>query len=320
MSTTTGHLHRRREVMSVGVTDHEIRRRCAGGGWHRVRRGAYAESSVLDGLDVVARHRLAVAALLPEMACDAVVSHQSAAVVLGAPMAPALLDRVHVTRDRRHGGRIKPNLQVHCAPVEFVAEREAVLVTTPARTVVDLARTVAFEPAVVVGDALCRDFGVTAAALAGELEAARGRRGIDAARRVIDFLDPRSRGVEHSRIRVLLSRLGLPPTAAGGLVHSAEGKVLGSVDLYLEHTGVVLTVGDSGADYRGIGPAPAEAALRRYGFRPVRVSWRELATGTTAHRLHAAVRQARAAPPRGFVRPAPLFTAQPLPLRPLREL
>ena len=305
----------------MGVTDHEIRRRCTGGSWHRVRRGAYAESSVLAGLDTVARHRLSIAALLPDMACDAVVSHQSAAVVLGAPMAPALLDRVHVTRNRRHGGRIKANLQVHCAPVDLVAERDTVLVTTPARTIVDLARTVAFEPAVVVGDALCRDFGVTVAALAAELEAARGRRGIDAARRVIDFLDPRSRGVDHSRIRVLLQRLGLPPAAASGLVHAEDGSVLGSVDLYLEHPGVVLTVYGSGPDTPRAdhGAAPADTVLRHYGFHPVRVSWRELATGTAGYRLQVAVREARAVRPRGFIRPAPLFGSQPLTSRSLRD-
>ncbi len=271
-------------------------------------------------LDPVARHRLAVAALLPEMAAGAVVSHQSAAVLLGAPMAPALLDRVHVTRNRRYGGRIKANLKVHCAPVEFVAERHGLVVTSPARTVVDLARTVAFEPAVVVGDALIREFRIAAADLASELEAARGRHGIHTARRIIEFLDPGSAEVAHSRARVLLWRLGLPAAGAGGTVCSDDGTALGTVDIHLTRTGVVLTIADP-ADHghRPIDRAhpPNDTLLRRYGFHLVRTTLRELGTGAAAARLHAAVARAREEPARGFVRPLPLPAPRPLRVRTL---
>lgn len=314
-------LHRRRDAVSAGVGDDEIRRRCAIGSWRRVRRGAYAEASLLAELDGVARHRLAVAALLPEMAADAVVSHQSAAVMLGAPMSPALLDRVHVTRNRRHGGRIKPNLKVHCAPVTVVAERHGLLVTSPARTVIDLARTLPFESAVVVGEALAREFGITAPALARELACARGRRGVDGARHVIGFLDPRSAGVDHSRIRVLLRLLGFPPASAGGVIHAEDGRVLGTADLYLGRTGVVLEVDGnrpSRAQAHG-GPSrrPPDAVLRRYGFQPVRTTWRGLSTGGTAERVHAALSRTREQRPRGYIRPAPLPAPTPLRLRAL---
>ncbi|OXR47474.1 hypothetical protein [Nocardia cerradoensis] len=319
--TGAGGLHRRRDVVSVGVSDDEIRRRCAIGSWRRVRRGAYAEASALAELDGVARHRLAVAALLPEMAADAVVSHQSAAVLLGAPMSPALLDRVHVTRNRRHGGRIKPNLTVHCAPVPVVAERDGLLVTSPARTVVDLARTLPFESAVVVGDALAREFGITAAALARELARARGRRGVDGARHVIGFLDPRSAGVDHSRVRVLLRLLGFPPAAAGGVIHADDGRVLGTADLYLGRTGVVLEIDGHRTRAARVHGGPSRRApdmvLRRYGFRSIRTTWRELSTGVAAERVHAALSRAREQRPRGYIRPAPLPAPRPLRLRAL---
>ncbi|MGW5513132.1 hypothetical protein [Nocardia africana] len=314
-------VHRRRDAVSAGVGDDEIRRRCAIGRWRRVRRGAYAETSVLADLDGVARHRLTVAALLPEMAADAVVSHQSAAVLLGAPMSPALLDRVHVTRNRRHGGRIKPNLTVHCAPVGVVAERDGLLVTTPARTVIDLARTLPFESAIVVGDALAREFGLTAPALARELAWARGRRGVDGARHVIGFLDPRSAGVDHSRIRVLLRLLGFPPAAAGGVIHTDDGRVLGTADLYLGRTGVVLEVDGHppgrARPHGGPSHRPPDAVLRRYGFQSIRTTWRGLSTGSTAERLHAALSRAREQRPRGYIRPAALPAPAPLRLRAL---
>ncbi|MEU6560794.1 hypothetical protein [Nocardia nova] len=298
------------------MSDDEIRRRCAGGAWRRVRRGTYAESTAVADPDPMARHRLAVAALLPEMASDAVVSHQSAAVLLGAPMAPALLDRVHVTRNRRNGGRIKTNVQVHCAPVEFVADRAGLVVTSPARTVIDLARTLAFEPAVVVGDALSREFGVTAADLAHELKAARGRRGAHAARRIAGFLDPGSTGVAESRARVLLWRLGFPPAGAGGLVCADDGTALGSVDIHLARLGVVITLAGTPEDERrGAGRGPSDALLRRYGFHLVRTSLRDLAAGASTARLRAAVARAREEPARGIVRPLPPPAPSPLRLR-----
>ncbi len=309
-------VHRRRDVVSGGMSDDEIRRRCVGGAWRRVRRGAYADSAAVAELDPVARHRLAVTALLPEMAADAVVSHQSAAVLLGAPMPPRLLDRVHVTRNRRNGGRIKANLKIHCAPVDLVAERAGLAVTSPARTVIDLARTVAFEPAVVVGDALTREFGITAADLACELEAARGRHGAHAARRVAGFLDPGSNGVAQSRARVLLWRLGFPPAGAGGIVCADDGTVLGAVDIHLGRIGVVITI--AGADdHRGAerGHAPCDALLRRYGFHLVRTTLRDLAAGAATARVQAAVARAAAEPARGIVRPVPPPPPSSLPLR-----
>lgn len=277
---------------------------------------------MLTGLDAVARHRLQVAALLPEMAAGAVVSHQSAAVLLGAPIPPGLLDRVHVTRNRRYGGRIKAGLKVHCAPVDRVAELDGRLITSPARTVVDLARTIPFAAAVVAGDALVREFGLTADGLRRELEFARRRRGAEVGRRVVAFLDPRSGGVAHSRARVLLHHLGLPPAAAGGLV-CGDGSVLGWVDLYLRGTGVVITLADpTGPPHPVAGasrpaPPPDATLLRRYGFHHIRTTWRELRNGAAASRIRAALAESRQAPPHGDIRPAPLPPATPLPLRPL---
>jgi hypothetical protein len=64
------------------------------------------------------------------------------------------LNRVHVTRSRANGARRSRYVHMHGAtlkPGEVVTVD--VLVTSPARTVVDLARTVPFEQAVVVADA-----------------------------------------------------------------------------------------------------------------------------------------------------------------------
>jgi len=65
------------------------------------------------------------------------------------------LNRVHVTRSRANGARRSRYVHMRGATLKpgEVVTVDGVLVTSPARTVVDLARTVPFEQAVVVADA-----------------------------------------------------------------------------------------------------------------------------------------------------------------------
>ncbi|WP_231951328.1 type IV toxin-antitoxin system AbiEi family antitoxin domain-containing protein [Nocardia terpenica] len=302
----------RRDIVRAGISDAEIRRRCTGGQWRRVRRGSYADEAAYASMNAVARHRVQVAAVLSGLAADAVVSHQSAAVLYGAPVRMAQLDRVGVTRNRRNGGRIKPGLKVHCAPVETVAVVGGLLLTTPARTIVDVARTAPLESAVVIGDALAREYGVTAADLAAELELARCRTGIGAARRAVSLLDPHSTSVGESRGRLLLHRLGLPVPRSQGEVFTADGRLLRRVPFYFGRTGVLGECTDR--------PDPdcREEALRANGFHLVRWTWAQLSTGEAASRLRHALIHARYDPPLGYIRQVPLPEPKRLMLRPLR--
>ncbi|RDI49080.1 hypothetical protein [Nocardia mexicana] len=319
-------IRRRKEIVRNGVTDGEIRRRCAGGQWRRVRRGAYTDEEAFAGLDAMARHRILADAVLPGLSADAILSHQSAAVMYGAPVWVALLRRVDVTRNRRNGGRIRPDVKVHCAPIDMVAELDGFVLTTPARTIVDLARTAPFEAAVVAGDALAREYGVVASDLAMELELAKRRHGMAAARRVVQFLDPHSESVGESRSRVMLRRLDLPMPQSQGDVYSGGGRMLGRVDFYYGETGVVGEF-DGRIKYGRLlqpGEAPGDAvfaekkredALRSNGFQVVRWTWDELPTGEVATRLRAAHTRAQHIRPDGFICQAPLPKPKPLSLR-----
>lgn len=113
------------------------------------------------------RHVLQVAAALPRVATDAVVSHQSAAVLYGLPVWNLSLSRVHVTRPRRSGGQRTGRLHVHTAPLDpdEIGMLGGVAVTSAARTLVDLARTIGFEEAVAVLDAALHKHLVTRAEL-----------------------------------------------------------------------------------------------------------------------------------------------------------
>ena len=95
-------------------------------------------------------HRLLVRAVLGELADGAEASHVSAAVWDGVPTWGLRLDRAHVTFARRTGGRRDDRLYVHTASLEpdEIVVIDDVRVTSAARTVVDVARTVEFAPAV----------------------------------------------------------------------------------------------------------------------------------------------------------------------------
>jgi hypothetical protein len=83
-----------------------------------VRRGAYVPSTDPRLDDAVARHALSVRAAIRIMSADAVVSHVSAAALHGLVLWNVDLDRVHVTRDHRSGGRRTKVLHVHTAGLD----------------------------------------------------------------------------------------------------------------------------------------------------------------------------------------------------------
>lgn len=109
--------------------------------WVRVCRGAYYPRQLWDELDARARHALLVHAAVPQWREPAgVLSHWSAAALWGLPVIGRWPTRVHVTmRDKPRSSQ--SGIQVHETfdPPEPVALGRF-LVTSVARTVIDLAR------------------------------------------------------------------------------------------------------------------------------------------------------------------------------------
>lgn len=223
-------LHRRRDLVAVGYSAEELKRARRDGELSLVRRGTYLRGPVPSRDE--ARHGLLVHAATKDLVAEAVVSHVSAAVLHGLPVWNVPLGRVHVTRDRGHGGRSGTRAHVHVAPLA-PDERcvvGGVAVTSVARTVVDLARTAGFEQAVVIADAaLCRNQ-VTPFDLAAALRRAAGWPGIPTARRVVAFADAGGQSPGESRSRVAIARAGLPEPVLQWPVRSAGGDVVGFAD------------------------------------------------------------------------------------------
>ncbi len=123
----------RAQLRALGLDDAAIGRRVRDGRLHRVHRGVYAA-----GHSELTTHGRFMAAVLFGGPCTA-LSHQAAAVLWGLPKPRG--PRIDVTVPPS-GGRCRRRLVViHRSPLEpyEMTIREAITVTTPARTLLDLA-------------------------------------------------------------------------------------------------------------------------------------------------------------------------------------
>lgn len=121
----------RQQLYQLGVSEKQIERRLASGWWNPYARGAY---SIFEERDPMDRVRAAVA-VLP----GAVVSHFSAAELHGidrVPPGPATV-LVHTTTTHVFPG--VSVIRCHDLQDHHVTECDHLRVTTPARTIIDLA-------------------------------------------------------------------------------------------------------------------------------------------------------------------------------------
>lgn len=283
-----GRLVLRRAAVADGRSDDQLARLIRGRSWVRVRRGAY-----LDGqlpATAVARHALLVAATLADLRRPAVVSHQSAAVLLGLPLWGAPLDKVHVTRHPPASSQTAGPLRSHVARLrdDEVTTVAGVQVTDVARTALDLARSLPFEPAVVAVDAALHEGMLPRELLERRLFDIAGTRGSRHAARVVRFADGRSASVGESRSRVVLHELGLTPSALQFEVRSPGGGFVALTDFAWEEQRVVGEF-DGRVKYGRLlrpGQHPGEAvfeekrredAIRDEGWSVLRWTWPDLA-------------------------------------------
>src|SRR5690349_23550092 len=103
----------RRDAVRTGWSDEELSRFARSGQWNRVRRGAYVDGQLPTS--AVTQHALLIAATLRGLRSPAVISHQSAAVLLGLPVWGAPLDRVHITRRPPASSQVAGQLRCHVA-------------------------------------------------------------------------------------------------------------------------------------------------------------------------------------------------------------
>lgn len=305
------HIIRRSEALQRGAADHQLQRQCRTGAWRRIRPGRYASADAFDALDTHERHRLRAVETLRAASADAVLSHQSAAVVHGLDLWNTPLSVTHLTRNRPTGGRRTRHRHVHSAVLrpEEIADVDGLPVTTVGRTVADLARTLPFEQAVVAGDHALHAAGLTSEDVAAAANALPTHAGRQRVHRILAQLDGRSESVGESRSRVLMLREQLPVPECQPNLYSADGDHLGRVDFLFEECAVVGEFDGRGKYGRLVpdGQVPAdvvwaekvrEDAIRDAGWQVARWTWDELEVpGVVARRILDAVRRARLSPP-----------------------
>jgi hypothetical protein len=219
-----------RQLMKRAGSRASARRWVADGDWRRIFRDAYVARHVPDDADT------RVAALRAVLPTDVAVSHRTALWIFGADVGHDLL---HVTVPRGRHLEARPGMRPHSAllPADELCLVGGVLVVSPARAVIDVARSDALVEAVVVGDASLRLGVATEAGIAVALDHAAGLRNVERARAVVSHLEPRTESPMESRYRMRLVQGGLPRPQAQFDVYDAAGHA-GRGDFHLD--GVVL--------------------------------------------------------------------------------
>ena len=199
--------------------DLRLRRRAEAGTLHRIGRGQYIDARRWLELDDDRRYSLRVRGAATLRRTELVLSHQSAAVIWGLPSRVRWPDEVHFTTERTRGGRSKPGIVKHAIGLDArsITRKDGLLVTTVARTVIDLATTLDLRGALAAADhALAIDPRnrvpplITRAELLEEWERMLPFRGSVRARAVIDFATSLSGSVNETDSRVTIALIGFP--------------------------------------------------------------------------------------------------------------
>ncbi|WP_411721934.1 type IV toxin-antitoxin system AbiEi family antitoxin domain-containing protein [Mycetocola sp.] len=230
-------LLRRRDLVAIGE-DHTIRRRLRHGQLVRVAPGIYAELERWRVLDPLARHRMLVLATAERLRTPVVFSHHAAAALFGIRLLGDWPRTVDVTLERATGGRSDGGIRRHCTgldDVDIVVSGQ-VAVTSPAQTVVDLARMLPFADAVVAMDsALHRKRAggalTTKDALLDRCAAIEGQRGWRRAHLAAEFSTHLSDSPEESHSRIQIHLAGFPRPELQQTFVDAEG-FIADTDFY----------------------------------------------------------------------------------------
>lgn len=280
----------RRNALASGFTDHRLRKMCEGGSLERIRPGVYTMPGQFDD-DRAARHVIAIRAAVAKQRTPAVVSHASAAAMHGLPLWDIDLERVHLTQDGESGGHRSERRHLHRSTLtgDQITAIAGIAVTSVARTVVDVARTVDFARAVAVGDAALNNALTTRDELIAEAMRLRGKHGGGRALTVVHALDHRAESPGESWSRIIMNRDDLPAREMQRVIR-ADGRFLARVDFYFDRYGIAGEF-DGEIKFRGRSNTPNDARspeevawdekkredlLREFGLEVMRWTWEDL--------------------------------------------
>lgn len=300
------------ELLASGESKDQIEALLNRGALIKIARGVYANAELTRKYNdlIGGQDLLRAVAALAVVGDDATISYQSAAQLYDVALLRRPGNTVTLTCRPEHSRRGRTGIRVRSAdlPADHVNTKPGFRVTTPARTVIDLARILDFKAGVVSADSALHKKLTTKDELHKIITACPRRQGIKRAREVIAFADGRAESALESIARVVFADASLPPPDLQVWL-GAGAEPVGRVDFYWKQYRTIAEV-DGDAKY-DLDPARARAQLqrdrllRRDGYEVVHFTWDEI---TRQPELVAAtIRQAFR---RGTSTPVPLLTVQ----------
>lgn len=283
--------HTRLELIRHGFDDDAIARACARGDIDRIGVGLYGPPGhAAPTREDAHRERATLWARqcrqrgVPSQ--SRALADVSAAAVLGLPLWGLPTQRVVANDFTRPPGTRQSRtvrLVTDRRPPSLVAvDGLAVPVSSPARTVIDIARLHERIPAIAVGDHALHANLCTVEDLQRELDLARGMTGIHRAREYVALMTGSAESVLESRSRIEMRDLGLPTPLLQQVFLDAYGTFIGRVDFYWPE---FRLVGEADGDLKYDGNPDAlerekerTDRLHEIGLRVVRWKWRTINT------------------------------------------
>ncbi|ALG86975.1 hypothetical protein [Gordonia phthalatica] len=289
----------RSEALDTGSTDADIKNAVRSGEIVIAARGRYVPAAGLPEVRWKREQEIYRRRCLCEAAEGAVLTHQSAAAILGLAMLNPDLRRIHVGVTRGSSGKVRATRHIHCGlDMDDVVVVDGVAVTSLERTAVDVALVSDFAGALAVFDSALR-LGATHESLEAAIDGRR-RRGSVRVRQALRHADGGAANPGESWSRAQMIQNGLPAAVLqreveveGVLYYSDfewDGLVIGEFDgegKYLNNRRPGETIAQA-----VIREKNRENALKDMGFDLVRWDWPVLTSHGVADRVIPHLRRA----------------------------
>ncbi|MGV1009362.1 MAG: hypothetical protein ACOYBY_12235 [Dermatophilaceae bacterium] len=267
------------ELAAAGYERHAPERLVRDGVLRRVRHAAYVDAGRYEAADHHGRHELETRAVVRSLSCYA-ASHVSALVWWGLPVLRSDLGPVHVCGIGKGRARGSPGLQVHrSVGGADVVQHRGIPVVVPELAVLQVCRSAGPRAALVAAEAGLRAGLVCRDTLARRQ--ATGRWGLPSAH-VVALADGLSESAGESWCRLVFAGLGLVQPEQQVEIRDDLGRFVARVDFLFRELNLVVEFDGAltyaGADGREalIAEKRREDALRRLGYRVVRLTWADL--------------------------------------------
>jgi hypothetical protein len=264
-----------------GTTPAQVRTRVRQGEIVAIARGVYVPREVARAFDPVPNggHVLRAAGSIVLAGPGSVISHRSAALLHDIALLDSQGTDVSITsRGGRRGHRHGIHRYSTPLPRSHVTRKFGLPVTTVARTVVDLARTLPFADAVVAADsALFRGLAIPIDLWAVAADCRHAWGGV-LADRVVKFATPLAESPLESVARAVFDDAGLPPPELQAPIYDGD-RFIARVDFLWRKHKLIVEV-DGAVKYTDPQRARTQLwrdkALRAAGYEVIHVSWSEI--------------------------------------------